>query len=173
MATVLRPSLRGGAELRGTAALLRRMGRVDLQREVAKAVKAEGKPTLDDLRASARSVRVSGVRTGSPRRFVHGTAPKRLRERMAAATVLEFRANQNEARVSFHTDSSRMGDAKVIPRYIDLGKPWRHPIMGNRSRWAVSKGESWFFPPIKKHLPEFRQRIDAVLDEIVAKVEES
>ena len=172
MPSVLAPSLQGGRKLRDTAAVLRAQS-AQMPRQLGQAIKAEGKPALDDLRASARRVSVTGQRTGAANRFTHASTPKRLRERMAAATSLEFRANANEARVSFHTDSARMGTARVVPRYIDLGKPWRHPIMGGRSRWASSKGEPWFFPPIKKHLPQFRKRIDAVLDEIRVKVEES
>jgi len=166
-------SLEGGEELRRTAAVLRAAGREDLQRGVSRAVKAEGQPTLDDLKASARRVRISGERVGGTP-FTAQTRAKHLRERMAAATVLEVRTGGSETRVSFHTVASRMGGAKVIPRYSDMGKPWRHPVMGRRKqRWAVSRGESWFFPPIKKHLPQFRERISAVLDEIVRKVEES
>lgn len=170
---VVRAAIVGGDQLRRTAALLREAGRTDLLRGVSKAVKDEAKPTLDDVRRSARQVQVVGVRTTSPVKFVHPARAKHLRDRMAAATVVEVRAGERETRVSFHVDSRRMGGAKQIPRYIDLGSRvrWRHPIMGNRSRWAQSKGQPWFFPPIKDHLPKFRERISAVLDEIVTKIE--
>jgi hypothetical protein len=172
MATVLQASLRGGAELRRTAAVLRAAGREDLRRDVGRAVRAEGQPTLNDLKSAARRVNITGVRAGG-KPFTAATRAKHLRERIANATVLEVRTAGSETRVTFHTVASRMGDAKVIPRYADLGRPWRHPIMGRRARWASSRGESWFWPPIKDHLPKFRERISVVLDEIVAKVERS
>jgi len=172
MATVLKPSIEGGRKLREVAALLRSQSR-GLPHRLGEAIEAEGKPTLVDLKQAARRVAVTGRRTGAPRRFVHEAKAKHLRERMADATSLEVVIGEQESRVSFHTDSTLMGKARVVPRYIDLGEPWRHPIMGRRSRWADSVGAPWFFPPIKKHLPGFRKRIDAVLDEIVAKVERS
>lgn len=172
MDSILASSVQGGAELRRVADALRMAGRADLQRAAAKALKAEAQPALRDVRQAARSVSVTGVRAGGTP-FAHATKPKHLRERIAAASVVEYRANASEARLSFHVDSKRMGDAKVIPRYIDLGKPWRHPIMGMRTKpWAVSKGRPWFFKPIKKHLPDMRKRISAALDEIVTKIEE-
>src|SRR5690242_2452879 len=171
-APVLQLSIQGGKQLKATARVLAEQGR-SLQREVGGAIRAEGKPTLDSVRASARRVRIRGVPTKSVHRFTHQTRAKRLRERMAEATVLEVRTGTDEARVSFHVQSSRMGDARVVPRYVDLGKPWRHPIMGDRESWAAEVGESWFFPPIKAHLPKFRERIIAVLDDVAAKVEAS
>jgi len=169
---VLKASVRGGEKLKATAKVLREAGRQDLQRAVNAAVKAEGQPTLRDLRAAARRIRVSGRRAGGPP-FVHHTAAKRLRERIAAATALEFRASDREARVTFHVVSARMGGARVVPRYLDLGKPFRHPIMGNRSRWATSQGQPWFFEPIKDNLPAFRKAISDRLDEVVDKIERS
>lgn len=175
MAKALRVAIEGGDKLRRTARALREAGRVDLVRDVPKAVKAEAKPTLDDLKAAARHARVTGVRTTSPHRFEHHTRAKHLRERMAAATIVEVRTTERDTRIAFHVKSDHMGDAKQIPRYIDLGNRvrWRHPVMGNRERWAQSKGQPWFFEPIKKHLPKMRERISAVLDEILAKVERS
>jgi len=169
---VVQLSFSGGKQLKATALVLREQGR-SLQREVGGAIKAEGQPTLDSLRASARSATIRGVPTKSLHRFTHRTRQKHLRERMAQATVLEVKTGQDEARVSFHTVGARMGNAKVVPRYVDLGKPFRHPIMGDRESWATSVGEPWFFPPIKKHLPKFRERIIAVLDDVAAKVEAS
>jgi hypothetical protein len=101
------------------------------------------------------------------------TTPKHLRERMAAATGVQYKATEREARLSFQVTSSRMGDAKVIPRYIDLGKAWRHPIMGRRARWAASEGKPWFFAPIKDHLPDIRRGISDALDEITRSIEET
>jgi len=185
-AALVVPLLRGGAELKRTAAVLRAAGREDLLREVRKAVKSEAQPTLADLKTSALHVRITGERTGAVRKFTKKTADKHLRQRMADATIVEIKTSGKETRIAFHTVVSRMGNARVLPRYIDMGERgatttghgkgrsgWRHPIMGKRSRWAASQGEPWFFPPIKEHLPEFRERISGALDEIVKKVEAS
>lgn len=169
----LRASIVGGDQLHRVAKALRQAGRTDLQREVAKAVKKQAAPTLKDLRQAARTVQVRGKRAGGKKPFTHVVTPKHLRERMAAATEVEYRANEREARLSFHVNPGRMGGAKVIPRYIDLGKPWRHPIMGHRGRWAASEGKSWFFPPIKKDLPDIRRGISDALDEITRSIEET
>ena len=184
--SLILPSIQGGRELRRTAAVLRAAGREDLVRDVGNAVKAEAQPTLNDVKASARRVKITGERTDAARKFVHQTKAKHLRDRMAAATTVEVRTSDKTTRITFAVQGSRMGSAKVLPRYIDGGARgatttgrgkgragWRHPIMGRRSRWAVSVGEPWFFPPIKDHLPKIRERISVVLDEIVAKVERS
>ena len=142
MATVLQASLRGGAELRRTAAVLRAAGREDLRRDVGRAVRAEGQPTLKDLKSAARRVQISGVRAGG-KPFTAATRAKHLRERMANATVLEVRTAGSETRVTFHTVASRMGDAKVIPRYADwVGRggtrSWVAVLVGLRA--VVSRG---------------------------------
>lgn len=168
----LRASVVGGKQLHAVAKALRKAGRTDLQKQVAKAVKKQAEPTLKDLRQAARKVSVRGHRAGGDR-FTHVTPPKHLRERMAAATGVQYRANQREARLSFQVNSTRMGGAKVVPRYIDLGKPWRHPIMGRRARWAASEGKPWFFAPIKDHLPDIRRGISDALDEITRSIEET
>lgn len=180
------PSIQGGRELRRTAAVLRAVGREDLVRDVGKAVRSEAQPTLNDVKASARRVKITGLPTDATKKFVHATEAKHLRERMAKATTVEVRTSDRTTRISFAVQGSRMGSAKALPRYIDGGERgatttgrgkgragWRHPIMGRRSRWAVSVGEPWFYPPIKDHLPKIRERISVVLDEIVKKVEES
>lgn len=184
--SLILPSIQGGRELRRTAALLRAVGREDLVRDVGNAVKAEAQPTLNDVRASARRVRITGERTDAKRKFRGSFDSKHLRDRMAEATTVEVRTSDRTTRISFVVQGSRMGSAKVLPRYIDGGARgatttgrgkgsagWRHPIMGKRSRWAVSVGEPWFFPPIKDHLPKIREHISVVLDEIVEKVERS
>lgn len=168
----LRASVIGGRQLRDVAKALREAGRTDLQRQVSKAVKAQAEPTLKDLRQSARTASVRGHRAGGTP-FTHAVTPKHLRERMAAATGVEFRANKRETRVSFHVTPARMGGARVVPRYIDLGRPWRHPVMGDREKWAASEGKPWFFAPIKDHLPDIRRGISDALDEITRSIEET
>lgn len=170
---IIKPSLVVGERLKRTAAALRAAGREDLRREVDREIKAEGEPTLDELRASARRVRIVGLPTGSPKKFTMKSTDKHLRERMAEATVLEVRASDRETRVSFHVRSSQMGKAHAIPRYVDQGKQWRHPVMANRDRWAASRGEPWFFPPIRDRLPKFRERIRHAIDVVADKVEKA
>lgn len=173
-AGIVLPSVRGGDKLRSVAKALREAGRADLQREVARATKDASSGTLKNLRAAARRVRIVGI-PRPQRRSPYGgpSTPKHLRERMAAATVVEVRTGERETRVSFTTKGSRLGSASMLPRKIDSGKPWRHPIMGNRNSWAAQRGEPWFFEPIKAGLRETRKDISAALDGIVEKIERS
>lgn len=170
--TIVRPSIVGGRQLRDVAKALRAAGRTDLQRETTRAVKDASKATLDNLRHAARRVRIAGIAKPGRRSAYGGpSTAKHLRERMAAATVVEVRTGARETRVSYTTKGSRLGSASTLPRRIDSGKPWRHPIMGNRGSWASQRGEPWFFAPIKAGLKETRADISAALDGITDKIE--
>lgn len=174
MATIVRPSIRGGEKLRDVAKALRAAARDDLQREVTRAVKDASKGTLNDLRQAARQVRITGIPKAGRRSAYGGpSTPKRLRERMANATLVEVKTGARETRVSYTTKGSRLGSASMLPRKIDSGRPWRHPIMGNRNSWSSQQGTPWFFEPIKTGLKETRADISAALDAITDKIEKS
>jgi hypothetical protein len=170
---ILWSQITGARQLRDAAKLLRNAGRKDLARNLQTAVKRAGQPALNRLKASARRIRVSGYGTTARRRFVGPTEPKRLRERIANATGIEYSATETGARVSFRTRSSQMGSAGKLPRYFDSGVTFRHPIMGHRSMWADEKGEPWFFAPIKDSLPDFRDEISNAIDETIHQIETS
>jgi hypothetical protein len=166
-------SVIGGKKLRAVAKALRDAGDKGMARNLQKRIKDAGKPALTKLQDSARAIKVTGYKTPARRKYVAASKPKDLRNRIAAATSIEFTATARGAKVRFQTSSAKLGKEGVLPRYFDLGTKFRHPIQGHRSRWADETGEPWFFEPIKESLKDYRTVIDEALDDTASQIEAS
>lgn len=177
----------GSAKFRAAAQQLRQAGRVDLRREMVSRMRDAGREILDDQRAEVRRLPVSGqrfYRSGSRREvgadgrvrqvpvpYRRNTRSTGLRQRVARALSLEVKTS-GSPRVRFVAKPEKMppGQEK-LPRHLDNPKGWRHPVFGNTEMWVAQKGGSWFWPPIKRKIRLFRQRLDEAVTATVEKIE--
>lgn len=168
-------TIRGADKLRAVARALREADKVTLGRQLGKAIKDAAKPTLDDLRRSARDIKTTGYRKpGATRPFTAVVAPKGTRAKIAAACAAEVRLAGDDPRVRFRVQPTKLPEPiRTLPRKFDSAGTWRHPVMGNREAWVGQSGDPWFWPPIRDNIGTFRAEIDKALDAVKEKIERS
>lgn len=133
-------------------------GRTDLGRDLVRAVRAEGEPTLRAVRAAWRSIEVTSSAGGTAR-------PDRstgLRRRVADATRLS--ATKTGVRIVVNGRAVDAVYGNSLAWYLNAtGRPWRHPVFG-RDVWAVQTGREVFFSTINARRPAFRAGIEAAME---------
>lgn len=156
-------------ELDDLARKLRR-ARGTLRAELTKAFKDAGADTLRRVKTNMTTMDVKGYRAGGPP-FRERRSGKGLRRRIAAVTELEVRTGTDQPRVRFVVRTDRLGDARNLPYHMDSGKRWRHPIMGNRSKWAASSGTPWFYDEIRSDRARFEAECQKAIDKTIQSIE--
>jgi len=147
-----------------------RRARGTLRAELTKAFKEAGEDTLRRVKLNMTTMQIKGYRAGG-RQFREHRSGKGLRRRIAAVTELEVRTGSDTPRVKFVVRTDRLGDAKNLPFHMDSGKRWRHPIMGNRSKWAANSGKPWFYGEIRSDLDLFKAECQKAIDKTVQSIE--
>lgn len=157
----------GAQKYRAVARRLREAGRRDLQRKLTRAIRREGGPALQAVRAAWLTVDVSSTRGGTAR-------PDRdtgLRQRVARATRIQVL--QSGIRIT-------VAGRRVDPNYPSLvfylngfprGRSWRHPVFGDRNNWQTQRGQEVFHPTLRRFEPAWRAGIIRAMEEIVAEIE--
>lgn len=139
------------------SAELRARGLGDLRRDLVRAVRVQGEPTVAAVRAAWMSIEVTSSRGGTAR-------PDRstnLRARVAAATRVQVTATGIRIVVAANRVDPRYG--RSLPWYLNAsGRPWRHPVFGrteNPQDWQQQQGSEVFFRTVNERAPQFRQAI--------------
>lgn len=170
--------VKGANDLRKMADALRKADREDLRKGLDRAIRKAARPTLDAIQEGARNIQTTGYprppSRGVRRPFTAQLPAHKTRERIAKAVTADVSTGGVDARVSFRVRDTRLPEVlRGMPRKFDSGDKWRHPVMGNREVWVDQRGKSWFWPPIKNHIKDFRAAIDAELDIVRQKLEAS
>jgi hypothetical protein len=167
----------GANKLRAMADALRKASREDLRKGLDRAIRKAARPTVEAVKEGARDIKTTGYpRPPSEKRrpFTAIVERKHTREKIAKAVSATVSTAGEDARVSFRVrDSLLPENLKGMPRKFDSGDKWRHPVMGNTEVWVSQSGKNWFFPPIKQHIKDFRDAIDAELENVRRKLEAS
>lgn len=162
--------VKGASELRAAAAALRR-GKGTLRQELAQSMRTAGQSTLRDVKTAAETMTMVGYRTGK-RRFPAGVGgPGGIRRRVSRVTELEVKTGGASPTVRFVVRSDRLGNARNMPRLLDSGRKFRHPVMGNVHVWAGQKGQPWFRKTVIRDMTKFRAEAQRAIDRTVAKIE--
>lgn len=169
----MRASIRGGDDLRRLARRLREAQRDDLRRELAKAVKAAGEPTVAALKAKLRVVPVRGFpKPNRKRRYTRPSGPTALRATLAASIGMTVTMTPNGAKVTVTTGRGNLPtNLATMPKRLDNPRGWRHPVQGNREVWVKQLGQPWWWSAIEPNLKLFRSEIDDAIGRIVEKLE--
>lgn len=158
----------GTTELRDLARDLRR-ARGTLRAELTKAFKVAGEDTLRKVKSNMTSMRIKGHLAGG-RSFRDHRSGRGLRRRIAAVTELEVRTGSVGPRVRFVVRTDRLGNARNVPFYLDSGRRFRHPIMGNRNAWASSSGKPWFRKEINRDFKRFEAECERAIARTVRQI---
>lgn len=142
-----------------------------VQRRYQRAIGATVPAIEADLQGAVRGVRVTSSRggtanpdRGSRRRRSQGP----LRARVAAA--IGSRPTRKGARI--YVDAERVDPqyGGSLPRYLDgelqQWRRWRHPVFGDKERWAQQTGSPWFFRTIRRHEGRVQQALERAMDDV-------
>lgn len=147
------------------SAELKTRGRLDLKRDLVRAVRDEGAPVLADVRAAWLSVRVSGSTRGGRGRPDRSTG---LRARVAAATRIA--ATSNGVRIVVDGKKIDPVYGKGLAWYLNGQgrRPWRHPVFGRRENpqdWQQQQGQEVFFRTLNANRERFRAGIARAMED--------
>lgn len=141
----------------------------ELRHQYDRSVRRAGQRTLREVKQAARRVPIRGFRAGK-RRYSGPSTPKGLRARIAAAVHMDLNTGSLSPRAQFMVRTAQVGAGRV-PEYIESGRPWRHPIMGNRKAWARSQGRPWFEVTVRRSMPAFERDIDTAVQRTARAIE--
>lgn len=143
-----------------------------LRENLGVAVRRATRPTLRDAKRAIMTNRIVGYRVGG-RRYRGPDGPKGLRAAIANAVAAEVNVGSLSPRVRFVVRTYQLGDRRKLPGYIESGRRWRHPILGNRRAWASQSGQPWFEKAISKNRPLFEQRVNEAVTRTARAIERS
>lgn len=142
-----------------------------LRDNLGRAVRRAARPVLRDVKRAIQTTPIRGFRTPAKRRYRGPSAPKGLRAAIASVVDLDLSTGSLSPRAQFVVHTGRLGKRRRLPELIESGKPWRHPIMGRRGRWAGSQGRPWFERTVKRGLPQFEQRLEEAVNRVSRQLE--
>lgn len=144
--------VQGADQLDDLAKRLKAAGNGDLRKELLRGIRETNKPTISDIRASARS------------RLPHGGG---LADTVARASIgTRTRLSGKSVGVEIKGTSWRLRNL----RSINAGR-LRHPLFGNREHFFVQPVEPGFFDePIEKRGDEILRGIEDVMADVARRV---
>lgn len=129
-----------------------------LRRQYDRTLRNAAQKTLRDVKQAARRVPIRGFSVGK-RKYRGPSEPKALRARLANAVKLDLNTGSLSPRAQYLVLTAQVGAGRV-PEYIESGKRWRHPIMGNRKAWASSQGKPWFEITVTRNRPTWERAVN-------------
>ncbi len=142
----------GAEDLEAVAKRLKQAGSGELRKELLRGIRQTNKPTIADIRASARD------------RLPHGGGLADIVARSSIGT--RTRLSGKNVGVEIKGTSGRLRNL----RNLNAGR-LRHPLFGNRKHYYEQPVEPGFFDdPIEKRADEIRRGIEEVMADVARKV---
>ena len=136
--------------------VMRSAGR-DLRRDMGKEIRHVAQPVIGTCaqRSAAWPARHRRREPSGP------TGAGGITGRIAAATKVSITGRGVRIRVN----NGSLGNARKLPAYIDAGKTWRHPVMGNRRAWVsqTASEPGWFTKTGLRTSPQIKREVTEIL----------
>lgn len=151
---------------------LRAAGHENIRSSMQRRIRRAAEPLRDDLQSSIRGLSIRSAGRGSGKRGGRSPTTRPLRASVAGAIRISVRTGGNPgARVWV--------DKGLLPPDIPMGVlnrlnegRLRHPVFGNRSRWAQQTATPlWWDGPVRKHTPRMTAEVARVLDDVRRRIE--
>lgn len=155
----------GTGQLVDVSRRMRRAGGPRLRQNFSRRVRRAAEPLQKDLQRSIQSVQLPGP--GRKTRGGPSPTTRPLRRTLAGAVRISVRQGANPgARV--WVDKGRLpDDLKNMPWVINDGRV-RHPVFGNRRRWATqwARPTGWWSRTVEAGTPRMRAEVERVLGDV-------
>lgn len=152
---------------------LRAAGHENIRSSMQRRIRHAAEPLRDDLQSAIRSMPLTSQGRKTGKRGGPSPTTRPLRASIAAAIRISVRTSGNPgARVWV--------DKGLLPPDIPMGvlnqlneKGYlRHPVFGNRSRWARQDGTAqWWDKTVRRHQPRMEREIARVVDDVRRRLE--
>lgn len=153
----------------------RRLDRANpmLQRQLLAGTRAAAEPIDRELRAAIRVADVRGRRTGARKRFRAHVGSKGLRAPIARAVETKISVQGSGPRAEIKINESRVPPRirRVVKYVVGYASRWRHPIMGNRSRWAGQNAPNVWRKVVPPRLRRFNEEIEQAVERVSRRLE--
>jgi hypothetical protein len=137
-----------------------------LRKELVGGLRGVMNPVRDQVKAAYRSAPSGGRR---------GRGGRSLRSLLAGATRVEVRTSGRMAGVTLRVDGRKMPSGmRSLPSMWEgppQGKPWRHPVHGDRSNWVAQPSRPTAQRIVPARQGEALQAIDQVMARMRRKLE--
>jgi hypothetical protein len=91
-----------------------------------------------------------------------------LRERVAHSVKSRVQYTGFRLGAKVYVDGSNFpGSQRKLPRHLNNPAGWRHPVWGNRDRWAREVGEPYFDRPIGRHRDRVRKNVAVAVNNVM------
>jgi hypothetical protein len=153
---------------------LRAAGGSRLQHNFARRIRRAGEPLHSDLQSTVRGlvIRSEGRKANRQGRVPHGgpsPTTRPLRATIAAAIKISVRTTGRPGARIWVDRSLLPADLQKMPRALnDPRGRIRHPVFGNRRRWA----NQWVTPPlwwaatVNRHRDRMRNEVQQITDDV-------
>lgn len=161
----------GSVQILGTGQLvelsrkLRAAGGPRLRANTARRIRRAAEPLQRDLRQAIRTVQMPG----SGRKVRGGPSPttRPLRATLAGAVRISVRSGASPGARVWMDKSLLPDDMKNMPWVIEAGRV-RHPVFGNRKRWATqwARPSGWWSRTVQTGTPRMQAEVERVLRDV-------
>lgn len=144
---------------------MRSAGGPRLRQNFSRRIRRAAEPLQRDLQAAIRSVQLSG--SGRTTRGGPSPTTRPLRATLAGGIRISVRAGSNPG-ARIWIDKGRLpDDVKNMPWVIESGRV-RHPVFGNRRRWATqwARPSGWWSRTVQSGTPRMRAEVERVLADV-------
>jgi hypothetical protein len=148
----------------------------ELDKELAKALRKAGKIGADAAKAKIRTMPTHGYISQIGQQLGqahHGVQHVRGRSRglrNVIAANIRVQASGKDVRIIQGTTGISGHNARGLPRRIDEGGTFRHPVFG-RDVWVSQAGYPYFKQPIASQRPAMEHEVADALDRALAVME--
>jgi hypothetical protein len=156
--------LRDGGDLKRLIRDLRQLDR-QVAKDLTRELRGAMAPIVADVRSMYRGLPSAGRRRRRP-------GPS-LRTLLAKAARGQVRTSGRQAGIRVATSGRRMpagmGSLPAMVEGPPQGKPFKHPVFGNREAWVTQRSPGRFYPTVQRHEDDFRRNVEAAVNQAVAK----
>ncbi|MFE9432152.1 hypothetical protein [Streptomyces sp. NPDC006640] len=150
---------------------LRAAGGENIRSSMQRRIRRAAEPLRDDLQDTIRNMNLRSQGRSSRQ---GGPSPngRPLRETLAAAIRISVRTTSG-AGATVWVDRSRLpAGYENIPNQINKTGRLRHPVFGNRRRWASQYGTAlWWDNTVRSHRARMDSEVSRVLDDVRRRLE--
>ncbi|MFB6950176.1 hypothetical protein ACFCXP_11150 [Streptomyces niveus] len=164
--------IHGTGQLLTLSRRLRTAGGPRLQQNMARRIRRAAEPLHRDLRSTIARLPLRSTGRGAGKRGGPSPTQRPFRATLAGAVRISVRSGSAPGARVFIDGALLPPDISAGVLYqLDAGR-LRHPVFGNRRRWAnQTTAPGWWGRTVNRHTPRMRAEVARVLDDVRRQLE--